>query len=208
MTKKEKAKQIIELLHQRYPNVKCALTYQHPYQLLLATRLSAQCTDKRVNIVTKILFDKYKTLTDLANAKIDDVISIVKPCGLGNTKGKDLVHICQKLLSDFDGKVPNTMEKLLTLPGVGRKTANLILGDIYHQPAVITDTHLLRITYRLGLINTKKPYEAEIELKKILPPEDSTRFCHCVVWFGREVCTARKPSCDNCELLSICAKRI
>ena len=194
------------LLKNRYPQAVCSLEYREPYQLLISTRLSAQCTDARVNIVTKALFSAYPTMELLAKADVDDVISIVKPCGLGNTKGKDIVGICQKLLSDYDGQVPDTMEQLLTLPGVGRKTANLVLGDVYHKPAIVTDTHLIRISNRLGLVQTKDPKKVEQELIKIIPPEESSDFCHRNVLFGRDVCTARSPKCGECDLADICKK--
>lgn len=206
MTKKERAYQAVLLLKNRYPQAVCSLEYREPYQLLLSTRLSAQCTDARVNIVTKTLFSVYPTMESLAKADVDDVISIVKPCGLGNTKGKDIVGICQKLLSEYGGQVPDTMEQLLTLPGVGRKTANLVLGDVYHKPAIVTDTHLIRISNRLGLVQTKDPKKVEQELIKIIPPEESSDFCHRNVLFGRDVCTARNPKCGECDLDSICKR--
>lgn len=204
MTKKEKVNFIINSLKIRYKDAACSLTYKEPYQLLLATRLSAQCTDKRVNIVTKTLFSKYPTLESIANADIDDIIEIVRPCGLGNTKGRDLVLICQKLIDDFSSNVPDNMDDLLTLPGVGRKTANLILGDIFNKPAVVTDTHLIRITNRLGLVDTKDPKKVEKLLFDILPKKESSDFCHRIVLFGRDVCVARNPKCEVCELFNVC----
>lgn len=204
MTQKERALQAIERLKLRYPEATCSLTYDHPYQLLLATRLSAQCTDARVNIVTKQLFTAFPTMQDLAQADVEQVIEIVKPCGLGNTKGRDLVGICQKLIRDFNGEVPDTIEQLTSLPGVGRKTANLILGDVFHKPAVVTDTHLIRIANRLGLVNDKNPHKVEKKLKTLLPPQESSDFCHRVVHFGRDVCSARKPKCEICELRDLC----
>lgn len=204
MTKKQLANQAIDRLKKRYPKALCSLTYKEPYQLLLATRLSAQCTDARVNVVTKKLFARYPTLRSLAEANVEDVIEIVRPCGLGNTKGRDLVAICQALLSSFGGTVPDTMEALTSLPGVGRKTANLILGDVYHQPAVVCDTHLIRITNRLGLSEGKDPKKVEMQLKKILPPEESSDFCHRMVHFGRDICVARNPKCHLCELQDLC----
>lgn len=204
MTKKEIANTTIACLKERYPLSKCSLEYEHPYQLLLATRLSAQCTDARVNIVCEELFSKYPTIQSIAEADVNDIIAIVKPCGLGNTKGRDLVNICKKLLSDFGGELPDTIEKLTSLPGVGRKTANLILGDIFHKPAVVTDTHLIRISNRLGLTSQKDPKKVEMELRTILPPDESSDFCHRIVQFGRDVCIARKPKCQECELNDIC----
>lgn len=206
MTKKQRAYEVVLLLKNRYPQAVCSLEYREPYQLLLSTRLSAQCTDARVNIVTKTLFSVYPTMELLANANVNDVISIVKPCGLGNTKGKDLVGICKKLISEYDGQIPDTMEELLTLPGVGRKTANLVLGDVYHKPAIVTDTHLIRISNRLGLVQTKDSKKVEQELIKIIPPEESSDFCHRSVLFGRDVCTARSPKCGECDLAGICKK--
>lgn len=204
MTKKQRALLAVERLKQRYPQAMCSLTYEKPYELLLATRLSAQCTDKRVNIVTKDLFEQYPTMQSIAEADVKDIIEIIKPCGLGNTKGKDLVGICQMLLRDYDGQLPDSIEELTKLPGVGRKTANLIMGDVFHKPAVVTDTHLIRITGRLGLVDTKDPKKVEMQLVKILPPEESSDFCHRVVLFGRDVCRARNPICAACELFDLC----
>lgn len=204
MTKQETALEAIRRLKKRYPEATCSLEYKEPYRLLLCTRLAAQCTDIRVNIVAKELFRVYPTIASLAQADVKDVIEIVRPCGLGNTKGKDLVAICRHLIDDFDGQVPDTMEKLLTLPGVGRKTANLILGDVFHKSAVVTDTHLIRITNRLGLVSVQNPKQAEMQLRDILPPSESSDFCHRVVHFGRDVCKARSPQCQKCELSDIC----
>ena len=195
---------IIERLKKRYPTAACSLQYQYPFQLLLATRLSAQCTDARVNIVCRELFSKYPTMESIAQAEVSEIIDIVKPCGLGNTKGRDLVGICQKLLSDFNGQLPDTIEELTLLPGVGRKTANLILGDIFHKPAVVTDAHLIRISNRLGLTSQKNPAKVETELRAILPPDQSSDFCHRIVQFGRDVCLARNPKCQKCELSDVC----
>ena len=195
---------IIERLKKRYPTAACSLQYQYPFQLLLATRLSAQCTDARVNIVCRELFSKYPTMESSAQAEVSEIIDIVKPCGLGNTKGRDLVGICQKLLSDFNGQLPDTIEELTLLPGVGRKTANLILGDIFHKPAVVTDAHLIRISNRLGLTSQKNPAKVETELRAILPPDQSSDFCHRIVQFGRDVCLARNPKCQKCELSDVC----
>lgn len=204
MTSKEKIKIIIECLKFRYPDASCSLEYDEPYKLLIATRLSAQCTDARVNIVTKKLFKEYTTMQALADANVIDVINIVKPCGLGNTKGKDIVKICQQLINQFDGKVPDNMTDLLSLSGVGRKTANLILGDIYKKPAIVTDTHLIRISNRLGLVEEKNPKKIEIQLLQIVPAKESSDFCHRIVKFGRDICTARSPKCSNCELKDVC----
>lgn len=204
MTNKQKIKIIIKHLKLKYPEAACSLEYDQPYKLLIATRLAAQCTDARVNVVTKKLFKEYPTMQQLADANIDDIINIVRPCGLGNTKGKDIVKICQQLINQFSGKVPDNMKDLLSLSGVGRKTANLILGDIYKKPAIVTDTHLIRISNRLGLVNEKSPKKIEDQLLQIVPPKESSDFCHRIVDFGRDICTARTPKCHNCELIDIC----
>lgn len=204
MTKKEKALLIIQKLEERYPEATCSLVADKPYELLIATRLSAQCTDARVNIVTKPLFAKYKSIDDFANADIKDVENIIRSCGLYKTKARDIVNMCIKLKDEFDSEVPDSIDKLTSLPGVGRKTANLIMGDIYKQPAVVTDTHLIRISNRLGLVNEKDPYKVEMALRKILPPEKSSDFCHRIVHFGRDVCSAQSPKCDICEMKDFC----
>lgn len=204
MTNKQKIKIIIEHLKLRYPDASCSLEYDEPYKLLIATRLAAQCTDARVNIVTQRLFKTYPTMQELADANVIDVIDIVKPCGLGNTKGKDIVKICQQLINQFGSKVPDNMNDLLSLSGVGRKTANLILGDVYKKPVIVTDTHLIRISNRLGLVEEKNPKKIELKLLQIVPPKESSDFCHRIVNFGRDVCTARNPQCNNCELKDVC----
>lgn len=204
MTRKEKALLAVEKLEQRYPDATCSLVSSSAYELLIATRLSAQCTDARVNIVTKPLFEKYKSIEEFACANISDVENIIRSCGLYKTKARDIVNMCIKLRDEFDSIVPDSIEKLTTLPGIGRKTANLIMGDVYHKPAVVTDTHLIRISNRLGLVDTRDPYKVEMALKKILPPDKSNDFCHRIVHFGRDVCTARNPKCENCELKSFC----
>lgn len=204
MTKKQRALAVIERLKEKYPDAICSLTYRKDYELLIATRLSAQCTDARVNIVTKDLFAQFPTVESFAQADLSQVEEIVKPCGLYKTKAKSIVEMCKILLERFDGKVPDNMEDLLTLPGVGRKTANLILGDIFHKPAIVCDTHCIRITNLLGLTDTKDPAKCEEQLRKILPPEESSDLCHRFVLFGRERCKARKPDCGSCELKDIC----
>ncbi len=204
MTKKQRALAVIERLKEKYPDAICSLTYRKDYELLIATRLSAQCTDARVNIVTKDLFAQFPTVESFAQADLSQVEEIVKPCGLYKTKAKSIVEMCKILLEHFDGKVPDNMEDLLTLPGVGRKTANLILGDIFHKPAIVCDTHCIRITNLLGLTDTKDPAKCEEQLRKILPPEESSDLCHRFVLFGRERCKARKPDCGSCELKDIC----
>ena len=204
MTKKEKALIAIECLEKRYPQATCSLNASNPLELLIATRLSAQCTDARVNIVTADLFAKYKTAQDYAGASLSDIEDIIRSCGLYKIKAKSIIALANKIIEDFGGEVPNTLEKLITLPGIGRKTANLIMGDVYHQPAVVADTHLIRITHRLGLVSSKDPYKVEMELKKILPPDKSNDFCHRIVHFGREVCKAQSPNCEICEMKDIC----
>ena len=202
---KEKALAIIELLKERYPDAPCALHYTTDYQLMIAVRLSAQCTDARVNLVTPALFAAYPTLEALANAEISDVEKYIHSCGFYRQKAKDIVLACQTLLEKHDGKVPDTMEALLKLPGVGRKTANLLLGDLYGKPgSVVCDTHCIRICGKLGLSQGKDPEKVEQQLRKILPPAESSDFCHRIVLFGREICIARNPKCSACPLRGLC----
>jgi len=207
MTKKQRAVAAVERLKKEYPDALCSLNASNPLELLIATRLSAQCTDARVNLVTPALFDKYRTLDDYCQADIKDVEELVRSCGFYRTKAKDIVEMAQKIKSDFGGQVPDTIEKLTSLPGVGRKTANLIMGDVYNQPAVVADTHLIRITNLLGLVNTKDPKKVELELKKLLPPEESNDFCHRCVLHGRAVCVARRPKCDKCVMSDVCKNK-
>ena len=204
MTKKERALFAVQKLKEKYPDAVCSLQYQKPYELLIATRLSAQCTDARVNIVTKELFRKFPTLESFADADIADIEAVVKPCGLYKTKAKSIKEMCTQLIQDFDSTLPDSIEQLTSLSGIGRKTANLIMGDVFHKPAVVVDTHCIRITNRLGLVQGEDPYKLEIALKKILPPEESSDFCHRLVLFGREICKARKPLCENCTLQEGC----
>ncbi len=202
---KEKTKQIIDILKQRYPEAPCALHYKKDYELMIAVRLSAQCTDARVNMVTPALFTQYPTLEAMANADIGHVETLIHSCGFYKHKARDIVLACQMLLSDYDGKVPDTMEKLLKIPGVGRKTANLLLGDLYAVAgSVVCDTHCIRICERLGLSHGTDPEKVEMQLRKILPPEESSDFCHRIVLFGREICTARSPKCQECPLATHC----
>lgn len=209
MTKKQLTLKSVEALKEAYPEAICSLVYSDPLQLLIATRLSAQCTDARVNLVTPDLFSKYKTLDDLANAEVEDVEKIIRSCGFYHDKARDIVGIAKKIKSDFNGKVPSTIEDLTSLPGVGRKTANLIMGDVFHAPSsVVTDTHLIRISNRIGLVDTKDPKKVEFELRKLLPPDESNDFCHRTVLHGRAVCTARKAHCDICTLKDFCKKKI
>lgn len=201
----EKVNAIIELLKIRYPDAPCALHYGKDYELMIAVRLSAQCTDARVNLVTPALFAAYPTLEALANAQIADVENYIHACGFFRQKAKDIVLSCQMLIADYDSKVPDTMEKLLKIPGVGRKTANLLLGDLYGEPgSVVCDTHCMRICERLGLSKGREPEKVEKQLRAILPPEESSDFCHRIVLFGREVCTARAPKCSECPLSLFC----
>ena len=204
MTKKQRALLAVEALKKEYPEAICSLDSGNEFELLIATRLSAQCTDARVNLVTPALFAKYRTLEDYANADVEDVESLIRSCGFYHTKAKDIIGMAQKIISDFDGRVPDTIEALTTLPGVGRKTANLICGDIYGKPAVVADTHLIRISNLLGLVETKDPFKVEKELKAILPPEESNDFCHRCVLHGRAVCIARRPQCDKCCMAPFC----
>lgn len=200
MTKKDKAEKIVLMLEEIYPDARCSLIYNEPYELMIAGRLSAQCTDARVNIVTKILFDRYKTLEDFANADESEVAEIITPCGLYKTKAKSICEMTKKLYFEHDGVIPTTIEELTTFSGIGRKTANLIMGDIHKLPAIVTDTHCIRITNRFGLSTTKDPKKTENELLKVIPAEKSSEFCHRIVIFGREFCTARNPKCDSCPL--------
>ncbi|MEE1330230.1 MAG: endonuclease III [Acutalibacteraceae bacterium] len=207
MRKKERAAAAVERLEKLYPDAICSLEYKDAFQLLIATRLSAQCTDKRVNMVTPDLFKAFPDAESMASADIKRVEELIKTCGLYKTKAKDLVGIGKQITERFGGKVPDTIEELTTLPGVGRKTANLVCGDIYGKPAVVTDTHFIRICGRIGLTDSKNPLIVEKEMRKLLRPEKSNDFCHRTVLFGREVCTARNPHCDECILKDICLKK-
>ena len=191
-------------LEKLYPGAQCTLDYGEPYQLMMATRLAAQCTDARVNVVTKTLFKKYPTLQAFADADLAELEQDVKPCGFYHTKAKSLKEMAGQLINNFGGEVPSTMEELLTLSGVGRKTANLILGDVFGKPAVVTDTHCIRISGRLGLTSNKEPAKVEKDLVKLLPPETSSDFCHRTVQFGRDICRARSPKCGECPLNYFC----
>ncbi|MGI6576717.1 MAG: endonuclease III [Eubacteriales bacterium] len=204
MDRKKQALVIIDLLKEEYPEDICSLEYQKDYELLFATRLAAQCTDERVNKVTKVLYKVYPTLKSLAEADINDLENYVRSTGFFRVKARDIKATAQILIDRFDGRVPDTMEQLLTLPGVGRKTANLILGDIYGKPAIVCDTHCIRITNLLGLSTSKDPTKVEFQLKEILPPDESNDFCHRLVLHGRAVCVARRPKCDICVLRDHC----
>ena len=203
----EKVNAIIDILKQRYPDALCALHYGKDYELMIAVRLSAQCTDARVNLVTPALFEAYPTLEAMANADISHVEELVHSCGFYKHKARDIVLGCQMLLNSYGGKVPGTMEELLKIPGVGRKTANLLLGDLYQAPgSVVCDTHCIRICGRLGLSRGKEPENVERQLRRILPPEESSDFCHRIVLFGRDICTARSPKCGQCPLALYCTQ--
>ena len=200
-----KVRGIIDALNLRYPNAICALHYKKDYELMIAVRLSAQCTDARVNLITPALFTAYPSLEAMAKADITDVENYIHSCGFFRQKAKDIVLACQMLLTEYDGKVPGTMEDLLRLPGVGRKTANLLLGDLYQEPgSVVCDTHCMRICERLGLSKGREPEKVEKQLRAVLPPEESSDFCHRIVLFGREICTARSPKCGECPLAIYC----
>lgn len=208
MTKKQRAILLVEGLKKEYPDAICSLTADNPFELLVATRLSAQCTDARVNLVTPALFSKYRTLDDYVNAEVKDIEEIIHSCGFYHGKARDIIEMARGVRDRFGGVVPDNIEDLTTLSGVGRKTANLIVGDVYGKPAVVADTHLIRLSNRMGLVETKDPKKVEMELKKILPPEESNDFCHRAVLHGRAVCTARKADCENCCLNDVCKKKI
>ncbi|MBR5825979.1 MAG: endonuclease III [Clostridia bacterium] len=207
MTKKQRALLCVEALEKEYTDALCSLEASNPLELLIATRLSAQCTDARVNLVTPALFSKYPTLEDYCNAEISDIEEIIHSCGFYRAKAKDIKEMAIKIRDDFDGQVPDSIEKLTSLPGVGRKTANLIMGDVYKQPAVVADTHLIRITNLLGLTDSKDPFKVEMQLKKLLPPEKSNDFCHRIVLHGRAVCVARRPDCERCCMGEFCKSK-
>ena len=204
MTKKQRALLAIDALKQRYPEGICSLQYTEPLELLIATRLSAQCTDARVNMVTPALFERFPTLEAFAEADPEEVGEYIHSCGLYKTKARDIVAMARMLRDEYGGVVPDTVEELIKLPGVGRKTANLVCGDIYGKPAVVTDTHCIRIAGRLGLVDSKDPYKVERQLRELLPLEESNAFCHRLVLFGREICSARSPRCADCPLSAHC----
>ncbi len=205
MTKKEKALLACETLEKLYPDIECSLNFSKPYELMIAARLSAQCTDARVNVVTETLFKKYPTLRAFADADLKELEQDVKPCGFYHTKAKSIKEMANQLLDNFGGEIPQTLEELLTISGIGRKTASLMLGDVWGKPAIVTDTHFIRITGRLGLTSNKEPAKVEKDLVKLIPPEISSHFCHQIVQFGRDVCKARKPDCENCPCSSFCS---
>lgn len=208
MDRKKLALEIIERLKTEYPDAVCSLDYDQTWKLLVSVRLAAQCTDARVNQVVKGLFEKYPDVDTLAEAPVEEIEKIVRPCGLGNSKARDISACMKMLKEEYGGKVPDQFEELLKLPGVGRKSANLIMGDVFGKPAIVTDTHCIRLTNRMGLVDQiKDPKKVEMELWKIIPPEEGSGFCHRLVWHGREVCTARtRPYCDKCCIKDICPK--
>ena len=204
MTKQQIALAAVQALKEEYPDAQCSLTYRTPLQLLIATRLSAQCTDARVNLVTPALFERFPDVDSFADAEVEEVAEYIKSCGLYKTKSRDIVAMAQMLRDNFGGEVPDTIEQLTTLPGVGRKTANLICGDVFGKPAVVVDTHCIRITTKLGLHKETDQKKIELALKKLLPPEESNDFCHRLVLHGRAVCTARSPKCAGCCMNGFC----
>ena len=208
MNKKEQALEIIKRLKNEYPDADCTLDYDDAWKLLVSVRLAAQCTDARVNVVVPKLYEKFPTIEALAAADVDEIEEIVRPCGLGRSKARD-ISLCMKMLvEEFGGRVPEDFDSLMKLPGVGRKSANLIMGDVFGKPAIVTDTHCIRLTNRMGLVDgIKEPKKVEMALWKIIPPEEGSYFCHRLVYHGRDVCTARtKPYCDKCCLADICPK--
>ena len=201
----ERVQGVVEALKQAYPDPRCALEYEKDYELMIAVRLSAQCTDARVNLVTPALFKHFPTLDAFADADVSEVEEFVRTCGFFRQKAHDIVAACRMLRDEYGGRVPNDMDALLRLPGVGRKTANLLLGDLYAVPgSVVCDTHCIRICGKLGLSEGKEPEKVERQLRAILPPEESSDFCHRIVLHGRAVCTARKPQCEKCTLRMFC----
>ena len=205
MTKKERALLAVEALKNKYPDSICSLNAENPLQLIIATRLSAQCTDARVNLVTPALFSEFPSISDFSRADVRRIEELIHSCGFFRQKAKDIVGMAQEILTRFDGVVPDTIENLITLPGVGRKSANLIMGDVFGKPAIVTDTHCIRLVNRMGLVdNIKEPKKVEMALWKILPHEKSNDFCHRLVLFGRDICTARSPKCKECPIKIYC----
>ncbi len=208
MTKEELALEIIERLKKEYPDAGCTLDYNQAWKLLVSVRLAAQCTDARVNVVVQDLYAKFPDVEALAEASMEEIEEIVKPCGLGHSKARDISACMKRIRDEYDGKVPDDFDVLLSLPGVGRKSANLIMGDVFGKPAIVTDTHCIRLVNRMGLVDgIREPKKVEMELWKIIPPKEGSDFCHRLVYHGREVCTGRtRPYCDRCCLKNICAK--
>lgn len=206
MTKKQRALNAIEILKKEYPEAICSLNASNPFELLVAVRLSAQCTDARVNLVTPELFAKYKTLDDYCNADIKDIEKIIHSCGFYRSKAESIIDMAVGVRDRFGGIVPDNIEDLITLNGVGRKTANLIVGDVYGKESIVVDTHMIRISNRIGLVSEKDPKKIEFALKKIIPADEGSAFCHRIVLFGRDVCSARKPKCDECPMSENCKR--
>lgn len=206
-TRKKRAAEVISLLRDEYPDVKCALTYEQPHELLIATRLSAQCTDKRVNLVTPALFSRYRSIDDFAAADVSEVEEYIRTCGLYKTKAQDIVNMCIMLRDIYGGTVPDDISELTRLPGVGRKTANLIVGDLYGKPAMVCDTHVIRLSNRLGLADSTDAAVVEKQLREVIPPEEGLKFCHRLVHHGRAVCEARAPTCEVCVLRNVCPSK-
>lgn len=206
MTKKQRALNAIEVLKKEYPEAICSLNASNPFELLVAVRLSAQCTDARVNLVTPALFEKYKTLDDYCNADVKDIEKIIHSCGFYKSKAESIIDMAKGVRDRFGGVVPDNIEDLITLNGVGRKTANLIVGDIYGKESIVVDTHMIRISNRIGLVTDKDPKKIEFALKKIIPADEGSDFCHRIVLFGRDICSARKPKCDKCPMEFNCKK--
>ncbi len=206
MDTQELALKAVNALKEEYPDALCSLDYEDPLQLLISVRLAAQCTDARVNMVTPALFERFPTLEAFCEGTEEEIGELIHSCGFFRAKARDILGACRKIRDEFGGKVPDNMEDLLSLPGVGRKTANLILGDVYHKPAVVTDTHCIRISGRLGLTKNKAPEKVERDLRALLPPEESNNFCHRLVLHGRAVCIARKALCEKCCMRDFCMK--
>lgn len=204
MRKQERAKEVMRVFDEIYPKVSCTLNYETPIQMLIATQLSAQCTDARVNIVTKDLFKKYKSVYDFANANLQELEEDIKSTGFYKNKAKNIIGCCKRIIEVYGGEVPDTMEDLLTLPGTGRKTANLVLGDIFNKPAVVVDTHCIRLSNKIGLTKNTDPVKIEFDLKKLIPDDRQLRLCHQLVNHGRVRCVARRPDCENCEIKEFC----
>ena len=204
MTKKERALKAIEVLKKLYPEAICSLNASNPFELLVAVRLSAQCTDARVNLVTPALFEKYKTLDDYCNADVSDIEKLIHSCGFYKSKAISIIDMAKGVRDRFGGVVPDNIDDLITLNGVGRKTANLIVGDVYGKESIVVDTHMIRISNRIGLVAEKDPKKIEFALKKIIPKDEGSDFCHRIVLFGRDICSARNPLCDECPMLRYC----
>ncbi len=204
MTTIERASKCVETLEREYPDAICSLEYKDPLQLLIATRLAAQCTDARVNIIAPKLFERFPSLDAFCEGSVEEIQELIKTCGLYKAKSKDIFAMCHMLRDEFGGVMPDTLEKLIKLPGIGRKTANLIMGDIFGKPAIVVDTHCIRLSGRIGLSKNEDPYKVEMDLKKLIPPEKSSDFCHRIVLHGRAVCSARYKKCDICCLAEFC----